>query len=102
MKAEPTIELAPGFKISRVITGLWQVADLERDGNQIDQEAAAQAMKQYFDAGLTTFDMADHYGSAEDIAGLFDKKYAKGKSQLFTKWVPTPGQVTKAQVREAV
>lgn len=102
MKAESTIELAPGFKISRVITGLWQVADLERDGNHIDQEEAAQAMKQYFDAGLTTFDMADHYGSAEDIAGLFDKKYAKGKSQLFTKWVPTPGQVTKAQVREAV
>ncbi len=102
MKAEPTIELAPGLKISRVITGLWQVADLERDGNQIDQEAAAQAMKQYFDAGLTTFDMADHYGSAEDIAGLFDKKYAKGKSQLFTKWVPTPGQVMKEQVREAV
>jgi aryl-alcohol dehydrogenase-like predicted oxidoreductase len=102
MKAESTIELAPGFKISRVITGLWQVADLERDGNQIDQEAAAQAMNKYFDAGLTTFDMADHYGSAEDIAGLFDNKYAKGKSQLFTKWVPTPGQVTKEQVREAV
>lgn len=102
MNSEQSIELASGLKISRVVTGLWQVADLERDGNRIDQEAAAQAMKKYFDAGLTTFDMADHYGSAEEIAGLFDLKYAKGKSQLLTKWVPAPGPVTKIQVREAV
>ena len=25
-------ELAPGLGISRVVTGLWQVADMERDG----------------------------------------------------------------------
>ena len=100
--SDQTFELAPDLHISRVITGLWQVADLERDGNLIDREAAAHAMKQYFDAGLTTFDMADHYGSAEDISGLFRIKYAKGKSQLLTKWVPTPGTVKKEQVRAAV
>ena len=100
--ASQTFELAPGFHISRVLTGLWQVADLERDGKALDPDQTAQSMKEYFDAGLTTFDMADHYGSAEVIAGVFQKKYAQGTAQLFTKWVPQPGNVTKKQVREAV
>ena len=100
--SDQTFELAPDLRISRVVTGLWQVADLERDGNLINQDEAALAMKQYFDAGLTTFDMADHYGSAEDISGIFHKKYALGKAQLLTKWVPTPGTVKREQVRTAV
>jgi aryl-alcohol dehydrogenase-like predicted oxidoreductase/enamine deaminase RidA (YjgF/YER057c/UK114 family) len=98
----PKSELAPGLTISPVLTGLWQVADLERDGSTLDADAAALALKQYFDAGLTTFDMADHYGSAEVIAGVFKKKYAGNKTQLLTKWVPTPGKVTKEQVRGAI
>jgi aryl-alcohol dehydrogenase-like predicted oxidoreductase/enamine deaminase RidA (YjgF/YER057c/UK114 family) len=95
-------ELASGLHISPVLIGLWQVADLERDGSVLDKEAAALAMKHYFDAGLTTFDMADHYGSAEDIAGTFQKKYANGNAQLFTKWVPAPGRLKKEQVRSSV
>lgn len=102
MNSNHTVELAPDLTISRVLTGLWQIADLERDGTRINWEDAALSMKQYYDAGLTTFDMADHYGSAEDIAGIFRTKYANGKSQLFTKWVPTPGPVKKETVREAV
>ena len=34
------IALAPGLDISRIVTGLWQVADMERDGKLLDQEAA--------------------------------------------------------------
>jgi aryl-alcohol dehydrogenase-like predicted oxidoreductase/enamine deaminase RidA (YjgF/YER057c/UK114 family) len=96
------ITLAPGLEISPVLIGLWQVADLERDGLTLDVDQAALAMKQYFDAGLTTFDMADHYGSAEIIAGEFQKKHAKGKTQLLTKWVPTLGSIKKEQVRGAI
>jgi aryl-alcohol dehydrogenase-like predicted oxidoreductase/enamine deaminase RidA (YjgF/YER057c/UK114 family) len=95
-------ELGAGLRISPVLIGLWQVADLERDGHTLDADEAALAMKQYFDAGLTTFDMADHYGSAEIIAGEFQKKYAKDKTQLFTKWVPTLGSIKKEQVRAAI
>ena len=29
-------ELAPGFSVSRVLTGLWQIADMERDGAALD------------------------------------------------------------------
>jgi aryl-alcohol dehydrogenase-like predicted oxidoreductase/enamine deaminase RidA (YjgF/YER057c/UK114 family) len=95
-------ELAPGLTISPVLTGLWQVADLERDGRLLDPDKAATDMNAYYEAGLTTFDMADHYGSAEDIAGVLQKKFAHGKAQLFTKWVPAPGTVTRKQVREAI
>lgn len=31
-------------------------------------------MKDYVDAGLTTFDMADIYGPAEEIFGLFSNE----------------------------
>jgi predicted oxidoreductase len=54
------IELAPGFSISRVLTGMWQIADMERDGNQLDSDEVISAMTSYVKAGFTTFDMADH------------------------------------------
>jgi aryl-alcohol dehydrogenase-like predicted oxidoreductase len=96
-------ELAPDLRISRVITGLWQIADMERDDRSLDHEEAACAMQAYSSAGLTTFDMADHYGSAEEIAGLFAREYAGGDSvQMLTKWVPQPGSSTRETVREAV
>src|SRR5688572_10972053 len=76
---------------------------MEREGPALDTEDASRAMAPYVNAGLTTFDMADHYGSAEEIAGHFRATNAVGKEcQLLTKWVPKPGAVTRAQVRAAV
>ncbi len=95
-------ELAPGLTISRALTGLWQIADLERDGTKVNPVEAARHMKAYLDAGFTTFDMADHYGSAEEITGVFRQTYGSDAAQFFTKWVPSPGKITAAQVREAV
>ena len=94
-------ELAPGLSVSRVITGLWQIADMERGGGPIDVDRAATAMGAYVDAGLTTFDMADHYGSAELVAGAYTRS-ARGGSQMLTKWVPPPGRVTPAETRAAI
>ena len=56
---EKYTELAPGFSISRILTGLWQIADMERDGKELDPLQASEAMAPYVEAGLTTFDMAD-------------------------------------------
>ncbi|MFT5434533.1 MAG: aryl-alcohol dehydrogenase-like predicted oxidoreductase/enamine deaminase RidA [Myxococcota bacterium] len=95
-------ELAPGFTISRVLTGLWQIADMEREGNALDLREAASAMRPYVEAGFTTFDMADHYGSAEEIVGLFREEAGRDAAQLLTKWVPKPGAATREDVREAV
>src|SRR5205085_2530452 len=72
-------ELAPGLDISRVVTGLWQVADMERGGQKLDLDRAAQALGDYAAAGFDTFDMADHYGSAEDITGRFRQGVAAGR-----------------------
>ncbi len=93
-------ELAPGLEISRVLTGLWQIADLERSG-PLDVETTARAMSAYVEAGFTTFDMADHYGSAEDIAGAFATR-TDTEIQLLTKWVPKPGSYSPEEVRGAV
>jgi aryl-alcohol dehydrogenase-like predicted oxidoreductase/enamine deaminase RidA (YjgF/YER057c/UK114 family) len=99
-------ELAPGLTISRVVTGLWQLADMERDGRILDRDAALRAMRAYAEAGFITFDMADHYGSAEEVAGIFRAQMADAAGapgiQLLTKWVPKPGAVAREDVRAAV
>lgn len=94
--------LGAGLEASRVVTGLWQIADMERDGRVLDLEAVAESMAPYAEAGLTSFDMADHYGSAEIVAGRFWNRTAAPRVELFTKWVPTPGAGSRAEVRSAV
>tara|TARA_R110002073_G_scaffold57778_4_gene146694 strand:- start:103180 stop:104628 length:1449 start_codon:yes stop_codon:yes gene_type:complete len=99
----PTIKLASDLEISRIVTGLWQIADMERDGKTLDPVDTAAFMEPYVSAGFTSFDMADHYGSSEIITGSFKNEHALGdKVQLFTKWVPTPGKITREDVRKAV
>ena len=97
MTSIPRYPLGEGLSVSRVINGLWQIADLERDGREFDVDQAAMAMSPYVDAGLTTFDMADHYGSAEVIAGIFGER-----AERLTKWTPKPGPMSREDVRGAV
>ena len=100
---QKNVELAKGLFISRIVTGLWQIADMEREGNTLDPIQTATYMAPYLDAGLTSFDMADHYGSSEIIAGTFKNSLADAHTvQLFTKWVPKPGKITREDVRHAV
>lgn len=94
--------LASDLHISPILTGLWQIADMERGDKTIDLQEKAREMQPYFDAGLTTFDMADHYGSAELIAGIFRQQAGPEQVQLLTKWVPEPGKGSKKKVQAAV
>jgi len=101
-KVPPRIELA-GFDISRLVCGLWQIADLEKDVGPLDPEPAADALDAYAKAGFDTFDMADHYGSAELIAGRLLARYPEaGRQRVFTKWCPQPGPMTAEIVRVGV
>lgn len=96
-------ELAPGLTISRALTGLWQIADLERSGKVLDPLITSLHMAPYLESGLTTFDMADHYGSAEIIAGTFRQKHPLGKEAvLLTKWVPKPSKSNFQETKTAV
>jgi aryl-alcohol dehydrogenase-like predicted oxidoreductase/enamine deaminase RidA (YjgF/YER057c/UK114 family) len=100
--------LAADLEISRIVTGLWQVADMERDGRLLDPEKASSAMLGYAGAGFDSFDMADHYGSAELISGRFLARVAAGENvgahrpTVFTKWCPPPGEMTANAVRAGV
>ena len=106
----PRIRLAPDLEISRMVTGLWQIADMERDGPALDPDKAAAAMAGYAAAGFDSFDMADHYGSAEIITGRFLDLARRGKvasasgkpPTAFTKWCPEPGPMTPAIVRAGI
>ena len=92
--------LAAGLEVSRVLTGLWQVADQERDGAALETERAARALEPAVDAGFTTVDVADHYGSAELIAGALQKR--RSEVRVLTKWVPEPGVSSRTDVAAAI
>ncbi|MEX0337625.1 MAG: aldo/keto reductase [Arenibacterium sp.] len=96
------IEIAPGLEISRALTGLWQVADIERDGTEIDPEAGADALQAYVDAGFDTFDMADHYGSAEILTGRLLARAREPRPLALTKWVPPAGPLDAQTIRNGV
>lgn len=101
--APPRYPLTDGLEISRIVTGLWQVADIEKTGNLLDPESAADSLQAYVDAGFSTFDMADHYGSAEIISGQLLARYRDGvPPQACTKWCPEPGPMTAEVVRAGV
>ncbi|WP_222869445.1 aldo/keto reductase [Roseobacter fucihabitans] len=97
-------EIAPGLNIARALTGLWQVADIERKQGKLDPEAGADVLQRYVDAGFDTFDMADHYGSAEIITGALLRRTGTGspKPLAFTKWCPPPGPMSAEIVRKGV
>jgi aryl-alcohol dehydrogenase-like predicted oxidoreductase/enamine deaminase RidA (YjgF/YER057c/UK114 family) len=108
--SEPSMQRRPDRialgdnNISRLVCGLWQVADLEKGGTLLDPERAADALQAYAEAGFDTFDMADHYGSAELITGRMLARYPKASSRpaAFTKWCPEPGPMTAEIVRKGV
>ncbi len=63
-----TAELRPGYAISRVIRGNWQLAG---GHGPIGEAASLDALEAAFDAGLTTFDCADIYTGVEALIGAF-------------------------------
>ncbi|MDA8704310.1 MAG: aldo/keto reductase [Dehalococcoidales bacterium] len=97
------VKLSDKITIPRVIIGLWQIADMEKDGNLLNSKNTSAYLNPYADNGFTAFDMADHYGSSEIIAGIFKNKHQlSDKINLFTKWVPEPGKISREATREAV
>ena len=40
-KNDTTTKLAPDLEISKIVTGLWQIADMEREGQKLDPDTTA-------------------------------------------------------------
>jgi aryl-alcohol dehydrogenase-like predicted oxidoreductase len=99
-------QLTPDIRICRLLNGMWQVSGAHGD---INPQAAVWNMLNYHDAGFTTWDLADHYGPAEDFIGAFRRELrtVRGEESLaqiqaFTKWVPRPTRMTRELVEQAV
>lgn len=109
MRAMASLErfaLAPDLTICRILNGMWQVSG---GHGRIDREKALASMAAYVDAGFTTWDLADHYGPAEDFVGEFRGRYADEHGeqglrdlQFCTKWVPGPGPMPRSVVDAAI
>ena len=94
------------LSICSILNGMWQVSGAH---GAIDPARAVEAMFAHHDAGFTTWDLADHYGPAEDLIGAFRRRFAASRGveplaeiQTFTKWVPHPGRMTRRVVEDAV
>ncbi len=88
------------------MNGLWQVSGAH---GQIEPGPAVESMFQYLDSGFTTWDLADHYGPAEDFIGEFRRRLTTQRGtealagvQALTKWVPRPGSMGKDLVEQNV
>ena len=99
-------QLADDISICRVLNGMWQVSGAH---GRIDPTAAVRFMFAYADAGFTTWDLADHYGPAEDFIGEFRRQLAESRGEdalsgieAFTKWVPRPGPMPRQVVENNV
>src|ERR1700761_3081381 len=99
-------QFTPDLSICRVLNGMWQVSGAH---GRIDPARAVAEMFTYHDAGFTTWDLADHYGPAEDFIGEYRREFIKrngaarlAEIQAFTKWVPRPGRITRRMVDDAI
>src|SRR5919199_4544352 len=106
LPASSRLQFTPDLNICRVLNGMWQVSGAH---GRIEPKRAIASMFNYMDAGFTTWDLADHYGPAEDFIGEFRRQLldSRGKDalsnlQAFTKWVPRPTRMTKQLVEHNI
>ncbi|MEY2884482.1 MAG: hypothetical protein RL490_2206 [Pseudomonadota bacterium] len=102
-------ELAPGYSISRVIRGGWQLAG---DHGEVAQDRVADDLAAFYDAGITTFDCADIYTGVEAMIGDFRARLlaqrgadALARLRVHTKFVPdldSLASITAADVRRTI
>jgi aryl-alcohol dehydrogenase-like predicted oxidoreductase len=103
------IQLSPGYEISRVIRGGWQLSGSH--GTVTSADPAAD-MIAFADAAITTFDCADIYTGVEELIGQFRKRYRDLRGQaalervkVHTKFVPDRDilpRITKAYTEDII
>ena len=95
----PKVDVRPGYTISKLIKGGWQ---LSGDHGAVDGEDAIADMIQFVDAGVTTFDCADIYTGVEEMIGRFRTMLADAQGtdalaaiKVHTKHVPDRESLTR-------
>ncbi|KUJ06925.1 Aldo/keto reductase [Mollisia scopiformis] len=95
-KPERTL-IGGSLEIPRMVSGLWQLAGGHDE--HIDFAVAVKAMDSLISAGLSCFDMADHYGDAELLIGEHHTR-SKLNIKAFTKWCPPENGITSFENAE--
>ncbi|MEP7382492.1 MAG: aldo/keto reductase [Gemmatimonadota bacterium] len=91
LRSATHIDLAPGYRISRLIKGGWQLAG---GHGAISRAQALSDMAAFAEAGITTFDCADIYSGVEERIGDFLRSWrpahhtAGEQVRVHTKFVP--------------
>ncbi len=103
MSPVPRISLRPGYEISRVVRGGWQLAG---GHGSVDRARAVDDLAAAFDAGITTFDCADIYTGVEELIGDFRAAYVKRRGaaaladlKVHTKFVPDLADLARVDAR---
>jgi aryl-alcohol dehydrogenase-like predicted oxidoreductase len=86
------IELAPGYRICRVVNGCWQLS-AGHARRPVDRAAALRRLHELVDLGRTTFDCADIYTGVEELLGelraaVVARTGDREAVQIHTKCVP--------------
>lgn len=86
-------ELVPGYWMSRLLKGGWHLAG---GHGAVDRQQAIDDMATFVEAGITSFDCADHYTGVEELIGDFSAAYPElGKRiEIHTKFVPDYDRLT--------
>lgn len=81
-------EILPGYSISRLLKGGWHLSSGHSQG--VERAQAIRDMANFVEAGVTSFDCADHYLGVEQMIGDFRRQYPElgRKIQIHTKYVP--------------
>ena len=109
MTPAKTFELRPGYTISRVIRGGWQLAG---GHGTVNCKTAVADLTAFCEAGIFTFDCADIYTGVEDLIGEFRTAFAHKwgadglkNVKVHTKYVPdlqVLSVITKGHVRDTI
>ena len=103
-----TALLAPGYRISRLLKGGWQLAG---DHGSVERERAIDDMLAFPAAGITAFDCADIYRGVEEMIGAFRQRLRQERGaeallavRIHTKFAPDYDRlpVSRAETRATV
>ena len=99
------VELAPGYSISKIINGCWQLTP-DHGGGPGTEKETHRIFADLVDHGFTTFDCADIYIGVEEMLGRFRRSLADPHSiQIHTKYAAnrdTLHELTSAKIDAAI
>lgn len=94
-----SVALRPGYRISRLVKGGWQLAG---DHGPVEPARAVADMAAFVDAGIVAFDCADIYTGVEEMIGSFLARLAAARGaaaaagvRVHTKYVPDLGALAR-------